>query len=90
MLTVHLLTNDCLVQGLQTLWKFEKDWLGRPELRLSQGALDTCEACIDTFGRCMSTTALTKQMAVLEPVSDHAFSLPVRPRSCKYHTGHDC
>lgn len=68
-----------VMQGLQTMWKFEKEWAGRPDLHLTQAALETCAACIDTFGRCMANnTALTKQMAVLEPISDHAFTLPVR------------
>ena len=49
-----------------------------PRLALAEQAVDVLAACIDTFGRCISNTAsLTKQMAILDPVNDHAFMLPV-------------
>ena len=67
------------VQGLQEMYKFEKDAVGAADLRLSDQALDVLAQCVDTFGRCLAhRSALTKQMAVLEPINDHAFSLPVR------------
>ena len=66
------------MQGLQTLWKVEKGAVLRPDHRLSDQAIDVLGACVDTFGRSISnSSALMKLMAVLEPINDHAFSLPV-------------
>lgn len=68
-------------QGLQAMYNYEKEWEGPTNLHMAQRALDTLAACIDTFGRCISkenTAALTRLEAVLEPINDHAFSLPVR------------
>jgi hypothetical protein len=60
--------------------KFESSFEGPPNLHLSQAALDTMAACIDTLGSVISHSknlTLTRQMAILEPINDHAYSLPV-------------
>jgi hypothetical protein len=75
----NALQASTLLQGLQSMMKFETEWNGATDLRLSKQAMDTLAACVDTFGKCIThTNTLTKQMAILEPINDHAFSLPVR------------
>jgi hypothetical protein len=69
-----------IVQGLQAMYKFETSFEGPPNLHLSQTALKTMAACIDAFAGVISHSkdlTLTRQMAILEAINDHAYSLPV-------------
>lgn len=68
--------------GLHTLKNFEKDASVSVDLRFSEDAITTMAAAVDAFGRCCGDAmkkALMHQMAVLEPLNDHAYTLPVRP-----------
>lgn len=67
-------------QGLATLATFEGTWQGSAELHISEAARTALGACVDAMGRCCGDTArvtLMRQMALLAPISDHAFMLPV-------------
>lgn len=67
--------------GLHTLKVFEKEAGVSADLKLSEDAIATMAAAVDAFGRCCGdamTKALMHQMAVLEPLNDHAYTLPVR------------
>jgi hypothetical protein len=69
------------VQGLVTLCTFERGWEGPKELHISEAAVTALSLCVDAMGRCCGDAvkaALMRQMALLAPVSDHAFMLPVR------------
>lgn len=68
--------------GLHILKNFEKEASIPVGLRLSEDAVNTMAAAVDAFGRCCGDAmkkALMHQMAVLEPLNDHAYTLPVRP-----------
>jgi hypothetical protein len=56
--------------------------MGSQSLHLSSPALAAMTACVDTFGRFCGeamNSALLRQMAILEPINDHAYTLPVCP-----------
>lgn len=73
--------------GLHTLAKFEKEASISPSLRMSDAAFTAMAAAVDAFGRCCGDAmkkALMHQMAVLEPLNDHAYTLPVRSATPAY------
>ena len=66
--------------GLHMLTSFEKETCVASGLNLSAEAVSTMAAAVDAFGRCCGDAmkkALMHQMAVLEPINDHAYTLPV-------------